>query len=183
MFKKFSALSLALVICLCLGVFSVSAASVNTSGANNNSANNDSNTPTSGVPSLDPNHAVGLYNTGTTSNQMNPMASGLISLVSLQVYRESGNTLLLEGQTVGTETLDKIGFQNISLQRWQNGEWENQKVWSTYEYNTASCVYEYSTTVTPGYSYRFIATHYAEKDFLIFPTVQTFYNETSYLDF
>lgn len=96
-------------------------------------------------------------------------------------FSKGGNTLVLEGSTVGAEVLNKIGYQDITLQRWQNNQWTNVKVWSTYKYNSAAYNYEYSISVTPGYCYRYVATHYGEKDWLVFPSVQTLYNETSYL--
>lgn len=143
-------------------------------------SNGGAGTPTSGVRSADPNHAVGQYNTGNGGG-MSPNATGLLATVSLDLYRGSGNTLILEGTTNGTQVLDKIGFQDITLQQWQNNQWVNLKVWSTYKSNSSSYAYEYTTTVTPGYEYRFVATHYGEIDWLFIPSIETFYNETSYL--
>lgn len=112
---------------------------------------------------------------------MSAMATGLLASESLDVYDDGNGVLRLEGRTIGTEVLSKIGFQNITLQRWENGQWNNVKVWSAYKYNCATYPYEYSTTVTGGYNYRYVATHYAEKDWLIFPSTETYYNETGYL--
>jgi hypothetical protein len=109
------------------------------------------------------------------------MATGILAFVSLDLYVQNGNTLVLEGSTDGTEVLNKIGYQDIALQRFQNGAWTNVKVWSTYKSNSSSYDYEYTTSVTGGYDYRFVATHYGEEDWLIFSSVQTIYNETSYI--
>jgi hypothetical protein len=164
--KKVTAIFLSISLCFC--ITTVSAASTN------------SDIPTSGVQSSDPNHATGLYNTGSTSG-ISPMATGILAFVSLDLYVQNGNTLVLEGSTDGTEILNKIGYQDIALQRYQNGAWTNVRVWSTYKSNSSSYDYEYTTTVTGGYDYRFVATHYGEEDWLIFSSVQTIYNETSYV--
>ncbi|HHV32360.1 MAG TPA: hypothetical protein GXX74_08165 [Clostridiales bacterium] len=173
MFKKITAILFSLAIFF--SVFTVSA-----SAAEFYSNKDNYSTPTSGVQSADPHHASGLYNTAT-QGRYSKNAAGLIAFSSLDMYLESGNTLLLDGTTDGSEVLDKIGFQNITLQRWQNGNWNNVKVWSTYRYNSSTYNYEYKTTVTPGYDYRFVATHYGEIDWLSIPSIETFYNETSYL--
>jgi hypothetical protein len=170
MLKKMSALCLSLL--LAFSVLSVSPAYAASKGSEG--------TPTSGVRSADPNHAVGQYNT-VNGGGMSPNATGLIATIGLDLYRGNGNTLILDGTTNGTQVLDKIGFQDITLQRWQNGQWTNVKVWSTYKNDSSSYSYEYSTTVTPGYDYRFVATHYGELDWLFIPSIETHYNETSYL--
>jgi hypothetical protein len=169
MFKKLVGIILVTTLC----AFSVSAASPNVGNV----------MPTSGVPSTDPYHGEGLNNTDNNT-EVQPFASGLISMVSLDEYYDpSDRTLQVVGQTVGTEELNKIGLENIILQRWDSGteSWTNIKEWSYYEYNSVSCVYSYSLQVTRGYDYRFLCTHYAEKDILFIPMIQTMDNETSYL--
>lgn len=178
MFKKIAALVLSLSLCFAL--FSVSAANVSAESITPETTASNSNVPTTGVPSTDPNHAQGLYNTGTNTS-MSTMATGLLASVSLEVYLLNGNTLLLEGSTDGTETLSKIGYQDITLQRYENGQWVNVKVWSEYKSNSYNYDYDYETTVAAGYYYRFTTYHYGENDWLIFSSVQTIYNETSYL--
>lgn len=170
MLKKVSALFLSLLV-------GISVLSASPAYAVSDSSEG---TPTSGIRSADPNHATGLYNTEGKGG-MSPNATGLLSSVSLDLYRGSGNTLILDGTTIGTQILDKIGFQNITLQRWQNNQWANVKVWSTYKNNSQSYDYEYKTTVTPGYDYRYVATHFGEIDFLGIPSIETYYNVTSYL--
>ena len=178
MLKKAVALAVTLSLCFCL--FSVSAASRGTVPSAGSALSPE--VPTSGVMSPDPDHASGIYNTGSAgSNRMSPMATGLLAVVSLEVYLVNGNTILLEGTTDATEVLNKIGYQNITLQRYENGQWTNLKVWSTYKTNAYYYDYDYETTVTEGYYYRFTATHYGENDWLIFSSVQTVYNETSYI--
>lgn len=173
MLKKMSALFLSLLL-------SFSVLSAGSAYAASKTSTLDKNTPTSGVRSTDSHHAAGLYNTGK-GGKMSPNATGLLASESLDLYSGGGDTLILDGETIGTETLDKIGYENITLQRWQNDQWSNVKVWSTYKYNTDSYDYEYTTTVTPGYDYRYIATHYGEIDWLGIPSVEAYYNETSYL--
>lgn len=174
MLKKVTAVLIVFVFCLCF--IPMPAVHVNADTRN-------SNIPTVGTASADPDFAAGIYNTGSTGSGggVSAMAVGLIGSVSLALYHDGGNTIRLEARTIGTEVLNKIGFQDIKLQRWQNSQWVNVKVWSTYRYNSATYAYESITNVTPGYDYRYTAVHYAEKDWLIFPSVQTFYNETSYL--
>lgn len=169
MLKKMSVLCLSLL--LAFSVLSVGPAYA--------ASKDGEGTPTSGVRSADPYHAVGLYN--TENGKASPNATGLLATVGLNLYLQSGNTLLLDGITNGTQVLDKIGYQDITLQRWQNDQWNNVRVWSTYKYDSSSYNYEYSTTVTPGYNYRFVATHYGEIDWLFIPSIETYYNETSYL--
>lgn len=170
MYKKL--LAFVVIASLCLCPFSVSALS---------SGSSSSSLPTSGVQSPDPNHGAGIYNTGTGSGRVMPMATGLIGTVSLDIYDAGSGRARVVAETIGTDTMNKIGVQHLELQKWVNSSWVNVYDKTLYAYNTDNYFYDVTTTVARGYSYRVVATHYAEKDFWIFPSIQTFYNESDYI--
>ena len=108
-------------------------------------------------------------------------ATNLISQATLSIYLESNRILRIVAYTLCTDVYDTVGFKDITIQRWINGTWSNVSVWSAYQNNTSSYLYDYSTAVTGGYYYRVALTHYAKEGWWIFADTQEIYNETSYL--
>ena len=105
----------------------------------------------------------------------------LISQALVYIYLESNQTLRIVANTACTETVDTVGFKDITIQRWVNGTWSNVSTWSIYHNNTANYLYDYETAVAGGYNYRVTLTHYAKKGWWIFADTQEIYNETSYI--
>ena len=132
--------------------------------------------PEYGIRSSQDDVAVGQNNYTELEDSTN-----LISQATLSIYLESNRILRIVAYTLCTDVFDTVGFKDITIQRWINGAWSNVSVWSAYQNNTSSYLYDYSTTVTGGYYYRVTLTHYAKEGWWIFADTQEIYNETSYL--
>lgn len=124
-------------------------------------------------------YAEGLYNTDDTAIQ--PLSSTLILKCDLAIYLGDGKTLQIVAKTTCTDIVDKVGFKNITLQRKSGSSWVNVSTWSAYKEDAQAYLYDYRTTVTGGYYYRVVLTHYAEKGWWVFADTQEIYNETSAL--
>lgn len=136
--------------------------------------------------------AHGIYDFNNSNNKnkkssstvMNNLASSnnLISFVQLTLTR-SGSTLQVYGETGSDTDMAKIGFINITIQREENGSWQNYATWnSLYDYDSFVYCFGKYYDVPAGYNYRAIANHYAEKPSILwFKDTQTYYNETTVL--
>lgn len=107
--------------------------------------------------------------------------SNLILRGDVSIYLEANRTIRLVSNTTCTDIMDKVGFKDITLQRWNGSSWINVSVWSAYRETSQIYTYDYRTTVTGGYYYRITLNHYAENGWWIFADKQEVYNETSSL--
>lgn len=109
----------------------------------------------------------------------NVRAAGLI--MSYTLSASSGvKTLYISATTNGYDTMAKIGFTNIKIQRSANGTsgWTDEKTLS--DQIATSSVYHildcYSVSVTGGYYYRVVLDHYAKEQGWFFPSSQSVTN-------
>ena len=110
-----------------------------------------------GVMSKDKNVAEGQNNSEITSTM-----GSLIEYTSLRIYLNSGRKLVIEARTGCTEQVDKVGFTDISLQRWNGSKWINVVTpWDDLRSNVRNHDLSYSRTVDGGYCYKVSLYHYA----------------------
>lgn len=100
-------------------------------------------------------------------NQIITMASGLIREHKLSISK-SGNSLIIVGRTSGANGVSKCGFTKITIQRRNNSSasWSNYKTYNDLYNNSAYYSLSKSLSVTSGYQYRVIGTHYAKKSII-----------------
>lgn len=119
-----------------------------------------------------------MTTTTTTSDDV-IAATGLISLYSLAITA-STKTVKITALTYGTETMAKIGFKNIQVQRSANGTsgWTTEFSLSDDLASTAASHNKNSEahTVTGGYYYRVVLDHYAKETGWFFPSTQSITN-------
>ena len=106
-------------------------------------------------------------------------ATGLIMSFSLQIS-SSYKKIYLTGTTLGTETMAKIGFKNIEVQRSSNGStgWTKEFDLSD-DLATDKRVHykdEEQHSVSGGYYYRVKLDHYAKETGWFFPSSQSVTN-------
>lgn len=115
----------------------------------------------------------------TTTNTENVTATGLIMTYSLQISGTS-KKVSISGKTLGTDTMAKIGFINIEIQRSSNGSsgWtkelglDDDIATNTHFHNKVSEQHN----VAGGYYYRVKLDHYAKETGWWFPSSQTVTN-------
>jgi hypothetical protein len=137
--------------------------------------------PTIGQQSINLTHGTGINNTVGSSGQLSAMATDYIASVALDIYYVSPTQVRIVGDTSCFDTMNKVGIQNIQLQKWVNNSWVNVFNRTGYFANNDLYTYDCTTTVASGYCYRCVGTHFAEKDILFIPFTETFYNETGYV--
>lgn len=117
----------------------------------------------------------------TDEASVSPLAEGLIE--SYFVYCSGGSkTLYLTARTKGSETMGKIGFKNITVQRSSdNKSWTTETTISDSISDDAlsHSIENYSISVTGGYYYRVKLTHYAKEQTWFFPNSQSVENISS----
>ena len=105
-----------------------------------------------------------------------PAAAGLIASRTLSISA-GVKTVYITATTKGTNTMAKIGFVDIEVQRSSNNS-----TWTTVEKTLPDKLAEdtvsyslskYSTSVTGGYYYRVVLTHYAKEQGWFFPSSQS----------
>ncbi len=115
----------------------------------------------------------------TTTTDENVMATGLIMSFTLSASA-STKKLSINATTYGTDTMAKIGFKDIKIQRSSNrtSGWTDEKTIadqiatnSIYHYLS-----QYSVSVAGGYYYRVVLTHYAKETGWLFPGSQSITN-------
>lgn len=130
-----------------------------------------------GVMSKDKNIAEGLNNSEITATR-----KSLIEYTNLSLYLNSGRKLVIEARTRCLEPVDKVGFTDISLQRWNGSKWVNVVTpWDDLRSNVQKHDLSYSRTVDGGYYYKVSLYHYAQQGSGLFANKQEIFNETSYL--
>lgn len=130
-----------------------------------------------GVMSKDKNIAEGLNNSEITAAR-----ESLIEYTNLRLYLSSGRKLVIEARTRCIEQVDKVGFTDISLQRWSGSKWVNVVTpWDDLISNVRNHDLSYSRTVDGGYYYKVSLYHYAQQGSGLFANKQEIFNETSYL--
>lgn len=114
-------------------------------------------------------------NTLSTENTVSVYAAGLISKYSLGC--EGGSkTVYITAVVYGTETMAKIGFKNIKIQRSSDkNNWTTEKTISDLiSKNTdAKIITKYAVSVAGGYYYRVVLEHYAKEKTWFLPKTQT----------
>ena len=117
----------------------------------------------------------------TDETSVSPLAEGLIE--NYFVYCSGGSkTLYFTACTRGSETMGKIGFKNITVQRSSDN-----KTWTTETTVSESIaddalshsIENYPISVTGGYYYRVKLTHYAKEQTWFFPNSQSVENTSS----
>lgn len=73
----------------------------------------------------------------------------------------SGTTVYLEGETVATDTASQVGNSIIALEVWDGYGWSRAWSGSKFNYNSRSCIADYTFTGTSGTYYRVYGTHMA----------------------
>ena len=115
----------------------------------------------------------------TTTSTENVEASGLIMSFSLYISSAS-KQVKISGTTYGTETMAKIGFKNIEIQRSSNGSsgWSKELDLND-DIATNTYVHDKDNephTVAGGYYYRVKLDHYAKEKGWFFPSSQSITN-------
>lgn len=115
----------------------------------------------------------------TTTSTENVNAAGLILTYSLQISGTS-KKVSISADTLGTETMAKIGFKNIEIQRSTNGSsgWTKEL---GLDDDIASNTHAHDKVgeqhnVAGGYYYRVKLDHYAKETGWWFPSSQTVTN-------
>ncbi len=118
------------------------------------------------------------YNTEKTSSAdgaVSVYAEGLITRYSLSCAGGS-KTVYINAEVYGSDTMAKIGFKNIKIQRSSD-----QNNWTT-ETTVSDKISEnavqkrlsrYAVSVSGGYYYRIVLDNYAKEDAFWFPESQT----------
>lgn len=121
------------------------------------------------------NTASASENTGTAKDAY------LITDHRLNCYNDSSK-VYITSTTIGSDVMAEIGIIDIQVQRSANGV----SGWTTcvsefdlIESNASAChIYDYGVSVTSGYYYRVVVTHYAKETGWFFPKSQSV-NQTS----
>ncbi len=94
--------------------------------------------------------------------------SGLILTYRIAISKSGTNNLVIAGKTSCTSEVVKCGFSTITVQRRANSSSSWSKVVSYDDLYSNSFGYTLSKTitVTRGYQYRVVCTHYAKKNLL-----------------
>lgn len=116
-----------------------------------------------------------------SGNPEEPQVANLISDYDLSCYNDSSK-VYISSSTVGSAVMAEIGITDIQIQRSANGV----NGWTTCvpEFDltgtnvSAYYVNYYGVSVTSGYYYRVVVTHYAKETGWWFPKSQSF-NQTS----
>lgn len=121
------------------------------------------------------------YGEGIYCLNSNARATDLITRVSLTIAQVENHGVRVNFATGGIAVMGKIGGKNLTVQRWEGGEWVD--VCSTdvliEDRSFYSGSYYSPTNLPTGYYYRAIMTHYAKEQGWFFPASQSFYNETT----
>ena len=90
-----------------------------------------------------------------------------IGLISYGTVSCSTGTKLIhiKMDTVGTESLNEVGFKEIQIQRYGSSGWYTEKTISSVITTNAYSYYlsDYTASVLGGYYYRVVLNHYAKK--------------------
>lgn len=113
-------------------------------------------------------------NTLSTENAVSVYAAGLISTCALSCSGGS-KSICINATVYGTDTMAKIGFKNIRIQKLSNNKWEKEKniddqISKDISYKVLS---NYSESVAGGYYYRVVIDNYAKENTWWFPKTQT----------
>lgn len=111
----------------------------------------------------------------STENVVSVYTEGLIAKYALSC--ESGSkTVYINASVYGTDTMAKIGFKNIEIQRSSdNNNWTREKTVPNQidENEVQKKLSGYSVSVKGGYYYRVVLDNYAKEDTWWFPETQT----------
>ena len=114
-------------------------------------------------------------NTSSADSAVGVYAEGLIARYTLSC--EGGKkTAYINASVYGTETLGKIGFKNIEIQR--NSDKRNRETETTvsnkiFEDTTYKLLSKYPVSVSGSYYYRIVLDNYAKENTWWFPDEQT----------
>lgn len=121
--------------------------------------------------------------TTTTSEEVEPLAAGLISSYSLSCSKGT-KTVYITATTAGNEEMSEIGFIDIKIQRSSDlTNWTTEKTVSDKlaEDTISYSLTKYAVSVQGGYYYRVTLTHYAKEQTWFFPDEQSVTNTSSYV--
>lgn len=113
-------------------------------------------------------------NTLSDENAVSVYAAGLISICTLSC--EGGSkTVYINAAVYGTDTMSKIGFKNIRIQKLSNNKWETEKTIPDQISGNSTCklLSRYSVSVEGGNYYRVVIDNYAKENTWWFPDTQT----------
>ncbi len=113
--------------------------------------------------------------TSSSPNGVSVYSAGLIARYTLSCSGGS-KTLYINASVYGTETMAKIGFKNINIQRSSDQyNWTTEKTIPNQidEDISAKTLAKYSVSVKGGYYYRVVLDNYAKEDAFWFPDEQT----------
>ena len=108
-------------------------------------------------------------------------AAGLIASYKLSCAGGS-KTVYINAEVYGTDTMAKIGFKNIKIQRSSdNNNWTTEKTVPDQisEDVVQKKLSRYSVSVNGGYYYRIVLDNYAKEDTWWFPEEQTVSNTSN----
>lgn len=114
-----------------------------------------------------------------TATDENVRAAGLIMAYSLRI--SSGTKkIYISATTDGYDTMAKIGFKDIVIQRSSNGTSGWTDAVSLGDQLATDSLYhyldQYAVSVSGGYYYRVVLTHYAKEQGWFFPSSQSITN-------
>ncbi len=91
------------------------------------------------------------------------------SITATRVLLPNGNyQLRVTAKTIGTGTMDKIGLKNCKVEYLENGVWKTDfTITDQLASNASSHTYTKDFAIVQHRTYRFSATHYAEKTTLL----------------
>lgn len=114
-------------------------------------------------------------NVSTTNSGVSVYAAGLIATYTLSCTGGS-KTLYISASVYGTDTMAKIGFKNIKIQRSSDkNNWTTEKTISDQlsEDSMQKNLSKYSVSVKGGYYYRVVLDMYAKENTWWFPETQS----------
>lgn len=111
----------------------------------------------------------------STENAVSVYAAGLISDYALSCSAGS-KTVYINAEVYGTDTMAKIGFKNIKIQRSSDqSSWTKETTVSDQlsEDSMQKLMSRYAVSVKGGYYYRVVLDMYAKEDTWWFPETQS----------
>ena len=101
------------------------------------------------------------------NNDITTYTTGLIIEYSIAIQK-SGNTLTIVGKTNCVSEVVKCGFKEVKIQQRtsNSASWSDYKTYTDLYADSSVYTLTKSLTVSSGYQYRVVCTHYAKKSLL-----------------
>lgn len=98
-----------------------------------------------------------------SDNNIMPFTSGLINSYSIGISK-NGNDLIIAGKTNCTSNVTKCGFTKVIVQRRSSSSasWSNYQTYNDLYKDARTYALSKKLSVSSGYQYRVICTHYAK---------------------